>query len=149
MVEINDFLKTFTAAYGVDEKEFKSNSRVRDLVDLRSVYCTVARDLGEYSLDVIGKTLNRHHASVIHAVKNYRILSQIDKDLKTKYNNACIIYNALKQPKDGKTVGLIDALLKSNNMLRYKLSKNKSDLDKLKIKYKQLKKQINTLTELI
>jgi len=148
MIEIDEFLKAFIASHGVDEKDFKSSSRVRDLVDLRSVYCAVVKDLGDYTLSDIGKSINRNHATVIHAVKNYRTLEQFDKSLRNKYNKACNMYRALLEPT-ADTVGLIDTLLASNRMLRTKLTEKQDELALLKTKYKKLRKEINNLTELI
>ena len=142
MVEIDDFLRAFIAANGIDEKEFKSSSRHRNMVDLRSVYCAVAREVGEHSLDSIGKTINRHHASVIHAVKNYNTIVQFDKKLKSHYNKASYIYRSLSMPQ-GDAVGLIDILFKSNKLLRTKLTDTENKLKNLKAKQKELRKEIN------
>lgn len=62
----------------------RSPSREHSLVNARRLACVVLRENG-YSLQYIGKLLNRHHATVIHLVekrlgrKKYRSKERFDQ----------------------------------------------------------------------
>lgn len=53
-----------------------SNSRHQSIVFPRFVYCYMAyRQKDMYSLEYVGSVINRNHASVINAIKQYERLS--------------------------------------------------------------------------
>lgn len=49
--------------------ELKGKSRKRDLVDARKIFCLIARDLTEESLEYIGSYIGKDHSTVIYACK--------------------------------------------------------------------------------
>jgi hypothetical protein len=59
-------------------------SRKRDVVDARKVYSKILRDNG-YSYDLIGKTLGKDHATIIHYIKNIEYILSYDKIIIDKY----------------------------------------------------------------
>lgn len=107
-----------------------TRNRRRDLTYARAVYCQIGRDLG-LSLAAIGETLNRDHATVLHAlrviypfameqgyyIRLYQTLSAIvEKDKKSK--------NKIEQGKFDAMKNLaikVEELEKENVALKYKL----------------------------
>jgi len=59
-------------------------NRKRDVVDARKVYSKILRDNG-YSYDLIGKTLGKDHATIIHYIKNIEYILSYDKIIIDKY----------------------------------------------------------------
>ena len=59
-------------------------NRKRDVVDARKVYSKILRDSG-YSYELIGKTINKNHATIMHYVKNIEHLMSYDQILRNKY----------------------------------------------------------------
>lgn len=64
--------------------DLEVNNRKREVVDARKVYSKILRDNG-YSYELIGKTINKDHATVIHYVKNIEHIIYYDKLLMEKY----------------------------------------------------------------
>lgn len=60
--------------------------RVRDLVELRSIFCFLARSM-KYSLTTIGEFLNgKDHTTVIHSIKTFNDLTETCTIFQEKYN---------------------------------------------------------------
>ena len=64
--------------------DLMSNRRERTIVDARKVYSKILRDEG-ISLESIGKSINKNHATVIHYVKDLHSILSYDKELRDKY----------------------------------------------------------------
>jgi len=74
-----------------------SKARVRELVEYRQIFCSIARNLG-FSLKSIGKYLgNRDHTTVIHSLRAFSDLMETNPLYRDKYNS---IINKIKE--DGK-----------------------------------------------
>lgn len=65
--------------------DIESKSRKRAIVDGRKVYSKILRDLG-YSYELIGSTINKDHATIIHYVKDIDSLFEFDNIFKKRYN---------------------------------------------------------------
>jgi hypothetical protein len=65
-------------------EKMSSKSRTRNAVDARMVYGKILRDLG-YGHRVIGESINRNHACIVHYMKNIDFILKQDKQLKAKY----------------------------------------------------------------
>jgi|TARA_R110000824_G_scaffold13251_5_gene57710 hypothetical protein len=117
---LNEFMDVYLASINIDKKLFKSKSRIRHLSDARMIYCTVLRLAGNFGLKEIADTINRDHATVIHAVKNYKALSGIDKLFVEKYNKAAHLFNLINPSHDypQHIHSIIDTMCLSNNKLR-------------------------------
>ena len=79
--EINELKKIVNDVFLVDI-EIKNSKR--GVVDARKVYSKILRDSG-YSYDLIGETLGKNHATIIHYVKNIEHLLFYDPILRDKY----------------------------------------------------------------
>jgi hypothetical protein len=64
--------------------DLMSSRRERTIVDARKVYSKILRDEG-ISLESIGKSINKNHATVIHYIKDLHSILSYDKELRDKY----------------------------------------------------------------
>lgn len=82
-----------------------SKSRLRSIVELRHVYCVVAREMG-YGLKEIGKSLNnRDHTTVIHNIKSCKNLLETCEAFKKKYYR---IVETIKHNHESSTMDYAD-----------------------------------------
>jgi len=121
MIKLKDFLNSYVVANNISKSDFTSPSRKRIIVDARMIYCVVARNLGGYTLSEIGKSINRDHATVLYAIRNYEHLSNYDPDIKSKYYKASVIYRTLEYKPNTERIGLIDTLFETNKKLRQRI----------------------------
>lgn len=71
----------------IPEAEIKGKSRKAEVVIARHIYCYIATNKTNYTLQYIGFLINRDHSSVIHASKNiYGFLSLKDDIATINYN---------------------------------------------------------------
>ena len=67
-------------------------TRKRNTVELRSLYCNVLKELKpNKTLQAIGDTLELNHATVIHALKNYKMYEEYNPELK-KFKQTVLSY---------------------------------------------------------
>lgn len=70
------------------QKKLKLSSklRVREIVELRQMFCSIARNIG-FSLKTIGQFLGkRDHTTIIHNVRTFRNMMETDDQYREKYN---------------------------------------------------------------
>ena len=79
--DIDELKKIVNDVFLVDI-ELKDSRRV--VVDARKVYSKILRDRG-YSYELIGSTIKKDHATIIHYVKNIEYLLSYDQILREKY----------------------------------------------------------------
>jgi len=63
---------------GYKWEEIVGSSRVRDVVDIRHLSQLYLYESG-WNLTLIGKVMNRNHASVLHAVRKCKTLLEVDR----------------------------------------------------------------------
>ena len=62
-----------------------SKARIREIVELRQVFCFISRSMG-FSLKTIGNFLgNRDHTTIIHNVRTFHDMMQTNSYYKEKY----------------------------------------------------------------
>ena len=67
-------------------------TRNRQTVEMRSLYCNVLKELKpNKTLQSIGDTLELNHATVIHALKNYKMYEEYNPELK-KFKQTILSY---------------------------------------------------------
>lgn len=66
---------------GVSVKDLKSKVQTRQFADLRAIIFEKIRKNTGYSFKAIGLMMNRHHATVVAAIKKYRSLEH-DNDFR-------------------------------------------------------------------
>jgi hypothetical protein len=79
--EIDELKKIVNDVFLVD---LEVNNRKRGVVDARKVYSKILRDSG-YSYDLIGETLGKNHATIIHYVKNIEHILSYDRIVRDRY----------------------------------------------------------------
>lgn len=79
--EIDELKKIVNDVFLVD---LEVSNRKRGVVDARKVYSKILRDSG-YSYELIGETINKDHATIIHYVKNVEHILSYDRMLRDKY----------------------------------------------------------------
>lgn len=79
--EIDELKKIVNDVFLVDI-DIKNSKR--GVVDARKVYSKILRDSG-CSYELIGETISKDHATIIHYVKNIEYLLSYDKGLRDKY----------------------------------------------------------------
>ena len=143
-IPLVEFLDSYVVTNDIDKKKFLSPNRSRDIVDARMIFCAVARKEGGHTLKHIGESLNRDHATALHAIKNYKILSTVDKKVKANYMKAVTLYRTLSYKPKWTNVGLIDTLFESNKKLRDKISIMDGKIKAYEGKILSLKTELNT-----
>ena len=72
-------------------EDITSKSREQAISDARAIYCKLAREHTNFSFKAIGESLNRNHATVIHAINNVFPTAVLNnrscKRAYNKYNN--------------------------------------------------------------
>ncbi len=81
-----------------------ARSRVRELVELRNIYCHIARLMG-YSFSTIAKSLGKDHTTIIHNVESFRDLLDTDDAFRQKYST---ILSHIKQQYESSVMANID-----------------------------------------
>lgn len=77
-------LNTIQKVTGVD---ITTKTRKYEFIEARMIYYKLLRDRG-YSLQEIGDTLDKNHATVLHAINVFEDIIEYDKDLVEKYSAA-------------------------------------------------------------
>lgn len=107
-------------------------TRKREVIELRSLYCNVLKQLKpNKTLQAIGDTLELNHATVIHALKNYKMYEEYNPELK-KFKNTILSYFTIDNEAELKELSEIEKV-------KQQLYKLTFENDKLK---KELKEQI-------
>lgn len=66
--------------------KLSTKARYREIVELRQMFCFIARSMG-FSLKTIGQFLgNRDHTTVIHNIRTFHNIIETDDIYKEKYN---------------------------------------------------------------
>jgi SMC interacting uncharacterized protein involved in chromosome segregation len=61
--------------------------RKRELVEIRGIYYKVLNDYTKFTLEHVGKSMGKTHATVLHAVKNFDFWLKYDERLNRKYKD--------------------------------------------------------------
>jgi hypothetical protein len=108
-------------------------TRKRETVEMRSLYCNVLKQLKpNKTLQAIGDTLELNHATVIHALKNYKMYEEYNPELK-KFRTTILSYFTIDNEEELKELSEIEKV-------KQQLYKLTFENDKLK---KELQEQIN------
>ena len=109
------------------EISISRNTRKRQYVEARAIYFKLCRIFTQLSLEQIGKSVNRDHASVLHGVRSINTWEEVDKRMN---NNMRILKNKIinYQVEKDKTVELNESIV---------------------LKYIQLKEQVKWQEEMI
>jgi hypothetical protein len=120
-----DTIKQIVESYF--EISISRNTRKRQYVEARAIYFKLCRIFTQLSLEQIGKSVNRDHASVLHGIRSINTWEEVDKRMN---NNMRILKNKIinYQVEKDKTVELNESIV---------------------LKYIQLKEQVKWQEEMI
>ena len=109
------------------ELSISRNTRKRQYVEARAIYFKLCREFTQLSLEQIGKSVNRDHASVLHGVRSINTWVQVDK----RMSNSMHILR--------------------NKIINYQIEKDETvELNEsIVLKYIQLKEQVKWQEEMI
>ena len=121
------------------ELSISRNTRKRQYVEARAIYFKLCREFTQLSLEQIGKSVNRDHASVLHGVKSINTWVEVDKRMK---NSMHILRNKIinYQIETDETVEL-------NESIVLKYIELKEQVKELEVMNKNLSTDLNEITE--
>ena len=113
--------------------DIEVRTRKRETIELRSLYCNILKELKpNKTLQAIGDTLELNHATVIHALKNYKMYEEYNPELK-RFKATVLSYFTIDNEEELKELSEIEKV-------KQQLYKLTFENDKLK---KELKEQID------
>jgi hypothetical protein len=113
--------------------DIEIRTRKRETIELRSLYCNILKELKpNKTLQAIGDSIELNHATVIHALKNYKMYEEYNPELK-RFKASVLSYFTMDET-ELKELSTID-------QLKHKVHSLMLENDKLK---KELKDQIET-----
>ena len=112
------------------EISISRNTRKRQYVEARAIYFKLCREFTQLSLEQIGKSVNRDHASVLHGVRSINTWVQVDKRMN---NNMRILKNKIVnyQIEKDETVELNESIVLKYIQLKEQVKEQQEIIDKL------------------
>ena len=115
------------------DTDINIRTRKKNTVEIRSLYCNVLKQLKpNKTLQAIGDTLELNHATVIHALKNYKMYEEYNPELK-KFKQTILSYFTMDETE----------LKELTDIEKAKHEIHKLTLENYNLK-KELKEQIET-----
>ncbi len=103
-------------------------TRKREVIELRSLYCNVLKQLKpNKTLQAIGDTLELNHATVIHALKNYKMYEEYNPELK-KFRTTILSYFTIDNEQELKELSEIEKVKQQLYKLTFENDKLKKEL---------------------
>lgn len=139
---LKDYFTDYCAEVEITLEQLCNQSRKRDLVEKRMVLMyTLRRSLG-MTLHKIAEAFGKNHATVIHAVKTIEDFLKVYPYIRKYYDIAeeCLIEHKENLAEYFKSPILSD-IERNRQLVDILLDNN----DKLKLKIKQLKKELNDI----
>ena len=121
------------------EISISRNTRKRQYVEARAIYFKLCREFTQLSLEQIGKSVNRDHASVLHGVRSINTWVQVDKRMK---NSMHILRNKIINYQIEK-----DETVELNESIVLKYIELKEQVKELEVMNKNLSTDLNEITE--
>lgn len=103
-------------------------TRKRQTIELRALYCTVLKQLKpKKTLQAIGDTLELNHATVIHALKNYKMYEEYNPELK-RFKATVLSYFTIDNEEELKELSEIEKVKQQLYKLTFENDKLKKEL---------------------
>jgi hypothetical protein len=113
--------------------DIEVRTRKRETIEMRSLYCNVLKELKpNKTLQAIGDTLELNHATVIHALKNYKMYEEYNPELK-KFRTTVLSYFTIDNEEELKELTDIE--------------KAKHEIHKLTLENHNLKRELKEQIE--
>ena len=112
------------------EISISRNTRKRQYVEARAIYFKLCREFTQLSLEQIGKSVNRDHASVLHGCRSINTWVEVDKRIN---NNMRILKNKIVnyQIEKDETVELNESIVLKYIQLKEQVKEQQEIIDKL------------------
>jgi hypothetical protein len=108
--------------------DIEVRTRKREVIELRSLYCNVLKQLKpNKTLQAIGDTLELNHATVIHALKNYKMYEEYNPELK-KFRTTVLSYFTIDNEQELKELSEIEKVKQQLYKLTFENDKLKKEL---------------------
>ena len=121
------------------ELSISRNTRKRQYVEARAIYFKLCREFTQLSLEQIGESVNRDHASVLHGVRSINTWVQVDKRMN---NSMRILKNKIINYQIEK-----DETVELNESIVLKYIQLKEQVKELEVMNKTLSTELNEITE--
>jgi hypothetical protein len=120
--------------------DIEIRTRKRETVEIRSLYCNILKELNpNKTLQAIGDTLELNHATVIHALKNYKMYEEYNPELK-KFRTTILSYFTIDNEEELKELSEIEKVKQQMYKLTFENDKLKRELqeqiDRPRFEYK-------------
>ena len=103
-------------------------TRKREVIEMRALYCNVLKELNpNKTLQAIGDTLELNHATVIHALKNYKMYEEYNPELK-KFRTTILSYFTIDNEEELKELSEIEKVKQQLYKLTFENDKLKREL---------------------
>jgi hypothetical protein len=132
MTTINDYIKK--RIKDIADINVNKDTRQREIVEYRALYCFLVRKYTNQSLPQIAKTLKRNHATIIHSLKCFEMYERYNEKLR---NARTVIEDEL--------VNKTEFTISSKTLSQELLSLNYELREEIK-RLKKLEKYLNTPT---
>lgn len=135
-MRLNDIISFINSELGID---IRLKKKTNEYVFARTLFYKLALDLTHYSLDEIGKSVNKDHCAVLHNVKNFDYAYQ-RPEIKR-------IYNLYKNIPEDENILDVSSLQEKNNDLRKEIMELNVKLERLERGAEGINAMIADLTE--
>ena len=95
MAEVDKIFHAVSEVTGVTKEAIQNKGRTQIVSDARHIFCYMSWKYTDLPLQVIGKKINRHHATVIYSRDIVSVLKDADMIFKSKLDEATEIYMSL------------------------------------------------------
>lgn len=121
------------------ELSISRNTRKRQYVEARAIYFKLCREFTQLSLEQIGESVNRDHASVLHGVRSINTWVEVDKRMN---NSMHILRNKIINYQIEK-----DETVELNESIVLKYIQLKEQVKELEVMNKTLSTELKEITE--
>ena len=105
LIELEGYFEQYLPTIYGKKQRLGAKSRSRPLVELRFVFCQIARSM-QYNLKEIGQHLGgRDHTTVLHGLTTFKNLYETDERFKELYHN---IINNIKKYYESSAMDYLD-----------------------------------------
>lgn len=121
--------------YNID---ITSDLRKRNYVEARAIYFSLLRKNSRLSLEAIGKTVARHHATVLHNIRQLEGWIKYDKRLNADYQYLSNVIISKKDEVTEDDLATLESVKTQNHILTTKLEELKQINLELSIELKDV-----------
>lgn len=92
--EVERLLRSVSLAFGIDEDKILGKSRLQRITDARHCFVFLVRMHTGMTVKKIGAYLGRNHATILHSIRVFQQIEQVDKACREKRQIAENIFHS-------------------------------------------------------